>query len=178
MKMMKDLICFFLLSLAITPNSMGHHPVLPQPQQIVYGDGQFELKDVTIGFVGKSCEEDQYAAQELTQFISGAVNGKIRIRESGTAGASIIFERTGNADPLPLPGEKPGPGSRESYKIKVSSDKVIISSPSSAGLFYGVQTLRQLIGRSGEKAVIPEVEIADWPSLAYRGFMIDRKSVV
>lgn len=88
-------------------------------------------------------------------------------------GTSIIFERIGNSDPLPVPGEKSGPYSRESYKIKVTSNNIRITAKSSAGLFYGVQTLRQMIEGTGDKAFIPEAEIEDWPSLIYRGFMMD-----
>ncbi len=36
-----------------------------------------------------------------------------------------------------------------------------------------MQTLRQLIEGSGDKAAIPELEMEDWPSLAYRGFMMN-----
>src|SRR5204863_1054260 len=50
---------------------------------------------------------------------------------------------------------------------------VEIRARGSAGLFYGVQTLLQMIEGTGRKAVLPEAEVKDWPALAYRGVMID-----
>jgi hypothetical protein len=44
---------------------------------------------------------------------------------------------------------------------------------SSAAVFYGVQTLCQMAEGSGAEATLPEVEIHDWPALAYRGTMVD-----
>src|SRR5206468_1041265 len=73
----------------------------------------------------------------------------------------------------PQPDEQPGPDSREAYTIKVTSDGAEIRAKSAAGLFYGVQTLLQLAEGSGAAVAIPEVEIHDWPSLAYRGTMVD-----
>ena len=170
---MKLFLCFFLLSSVLSASATEHNSILPQPQKIVYGKGQFALKGLTIGFVAKPIEEDKFAAQEFSRILSEITSGKIQIRESGTDNASIIFERTGNSDPLPLPGEKSGPDSRESYRIKVTTDNIKINAKSSAGLFYAVQTLRQMIEGQEDKAIIPEVEIEDWPTLVYRGFMMD-----
>jgi len=150
-----------------------HNPLMPQPRKIAYGSGQFKLKRLSIGFVKKPCAEDEFAAQELLRVISNVIPEKILIRKSGVSGAAIIFERTGESDPLPIAGEKTGPDSRESYRIKVTPKGIKITAPSSAGLFYGVQTLRQMIEGSGDKAYIPEAEIEDWPVMVYRGFMMD-----
>ena len=69
--------------------------------------------------------------------------------------------------------EEPGPNSREAYDLTVTERGVKIDARSSAGIFYGVQTVRQLIEGGGSQAVLPVVEIHDWPSLAYRGTMVD-----
>ena len=153
--------------------SRDHNPILPQPQKITYGNNTFSLRNVTIGFSGKASAEDKFAARELASFFSEKSSAKVSVNETGVTGAAIIFTRTGAIDPLPVVGEKPGPNSRESYKIKVTSKGITVTAVSSAGLYYAAQTLRQLIEGSGSTAVIPEVEIEDWPSLAYRGFMMD-----
>jgi N-acetyl-beta-hexosaminidase len=74
---------------------------------------------------------------------------------------------------LPRDGDKPGPDSRESYRIRITPAGGEVRSPSSAGLFYAVQTLIQLVEGQGPGAALPEVDIEDWPSLAYRGVMVD-----
>ena len=85
----------------------------------------------------------------------------------------IVLERTGGIDALPVPGEQPGPDSREAYSLKVTSDGVTASARSSAGLYYAVQTLEQLAKGQARRTVLPVVEIKDWPALAYRGVMMD-----
>lgn len=165
------LFCFhFLIAPAIASE---HNPILPKPQKVVYGKAQLPLNGLTIAFASPPGTEDRFSALELQKILSKITGATINIVDSKITGPSIIFERTENADPLPQPGEKTGPASREAYTIKVTAREVKISSPSSAGLFYAVQTLRQLIEGNGNEAFLPEVEIEDWPSLAYRGFMMD-----
>jgi hypothetical protein len=57
--------------------------------------------------------------------------------------------------------------------LKLRPDGGEIQAASSAGLFYGVQTLCQLIEGAAAEAALPQVEIRDWPSMAYRGTMVD-----
>jgi hexosaminidase len=68
----------------------------------------------------------------------------------------------------------------EGYELTVAEDGVRIRAYAEAGLFYGVQTLRQLLPASAETGGVPEqgwhlasVRIVDRPRYAYRGFMID-----
>ena len=92
----------------------------------------------------------------------------------GTAsGRAILLHRTGENAPLPGPDDAAGEDSRESYSLKVTPQGAEIRARSSAGLFYGVQTLLQMVEGTGSEAVVPAVEVRDWPSLAYRGFMMD-----
>lgn len=170
---MKYFSCFWLLIFALSANAGEHNSILPQPQKVAYGDGQLALKGLTIGFASKPSEEDRFAAQELSSILSKITSTKILVSESQILGASIIFQRTGDLNQLPVSGEKSGPDSRESYRIKVTNNNIRITALSSAGLFYGVQTLRQIVEGNGENAIIPAVEVEDWPSLTYRGFMMD-----
>ena len=55
----------------------------------------------------------------------------------------------------------------------MSQQGVKIEGNSSAAVYYGAQTLRQLVEGEGAAAVLPEVEIHDWPSMAFRGTMVD-----
>src|SRR5690606_27482514 len=66
-----------------------------------------------------------------------------------------------------------GSGDAESYRLTVDEASVAISGADAAGLFYGVQTLGQLVARDGGRWVVPAVEIADAPRFAYRGVVLD-----
>lgn len=58
----------------------------------------------------------------------------------------------------------------EAYRLEVTPREVRITGGSPAGVFYGVQTLRQLVDQNGD---IPCVTIRDEPRYAYRGLMLD-----
>ncbi|BCW57569.1 beta-N-acetylhexosaminidase [Arthrobacter sp. StoSoilB20] len=70
-------------------------------------------------------------------------------------------------------------GGPEAYTLSVTGSGVGLTASTPAGLFNGVQTLRQLFpatlesGRPDGDWVIPAVEIADAPRFAYRGLMLD-----
>jgi hexosaminidase len=69
----------------------------------------------------------------------------------------------------------------ESYDLTVSSDSVRVVAGTAAGLFYGIQTLRQLLPFEAESHLtvsrrvwtIPAVTVADEPRFAWRGAMLD-----
>lgn len=69
----------------------------------------------------------------------------------------------------------------EGYKLSVSPTEVIIQASKPAGLFYGTQTLLQLLPKEiasktvvkGKKWNIPAVEITDEPRFGWRGLMLD-----
>ncbi|HET7101752.1 MAG TPA: family 20 glycosylhydrolase, partial [Terriglobia bacterium] len=151
----------------------AHNPLLPRPLQISYGAGHLRVDGLEIGFASTPAPEDRFAARELSKWLGSRAGVEIPIRESKGSGAAIMLERTGAVDALPGPGDKPGPDSREAYELRVTSRGVTIRAHSSAGIFYGAETLRQLIEGEGKQAALPEVEIHDWPSLAFRGTMVD-----
>lgn len=63
-------------------------------------------------------------------------------------------------------------GGAEAYRLTVG-DKVEVVGADAAGLFYGVQTLVQLVTVTDEGIAVPRVTIADAPRYAYRGAMLD-----
>ncbi len=150
----------------------GHRTLLPAPQQVTYGPGQLRLRGVEIAFASTPSAEDRFAAAELSAAL-GASGTKVPIRDGACSGPCIVLKRTGSVGTLPEKDEKPGPDGRESYRVKIGPTRAEIVAPSSAGLFYAVQTLRQMIEGSGENAALPEAEAHDWPAMAYRGFMMD-----
>ena len=150
-----------------------HSPLLPWPQQIRYGSGQLAVRGLTIRVAAEGSTEDRFAAQSLSDFLSQRASEAIPTSQGEVSRPAIVLKRTGSVDAIPLPGEHLGPESREAYTLKVTPEGVEIDAVSSAGLFYGVQTLGQMVEGEGAKAILPEAEIRDWPALAYRGTMVD-----
>ncbi len=67
-------------------------------------------------------------------------------------------------------GEFAAGGVPESYVLEVTADRVALTAPDAAGLFYGRQTLEQL--RENDGSIAP-VRIEDAPRYAHRGLMLD-----
>ncbi|MBP5135257.1 MAG: beta-N-acetylhexosaminidase, partial [Paludibacteraceae bacterium] len=63
----------------------------------------------------------------------------------------------------------------ESYQIIVTEHFIKLSANTSAGIFYGIQTLRKSlpVGGKASKIAFPAGIINDWPRFAYRGMHLD-----
>jgi len=149
----------------MTPLPAAHKPLMPRPQQIRYGNGRLALNGIAISFGSNPAPEDRFAANELVSALTTNTAGP-----NGNTASSIVLYRTGAVDTLPGPDDRPGPDSRESYTLHISDKGVEVRARSSAGLYYAVQTIQQLVE---DEKFLPEVDIQDWPALAYRGFMMD-----
>lgn len=150
-----------------------HRTLLPKPRQITYRPGNLPLKNLSIHLFRDASREDWFAAKQLSACLSSRAGFEIPIRQSSTAGLTLALQRTGGVDALPQPGESSGPESRESYSISITPRGGRLRARSSAGLFYGAQTLCQMVQGNQQAAVLPDAVIHDWPSLAYRGVMVD-----
>lgn len=63
------------------------------------------------------------------------------------------------------------PGSAESYALRIEPGRITIEGHGGPGLFYGLQTLKQLVRQYGR--VLPALDIEDEPFYAHRGFYLD-----
>src|SRR5206468_1083599 len=69
----------------------------------------------------------------------------------------------------------------EGYRLNSNSDAITIEANTAAGLYYGMQTLIQLLPKEIESKtrvenanwLIPAVEIEDYPAFTWRGMMLD-----
>jgi hypothetical protein len=172
--MMALLLLAVLLLAANAPAQVAEHAaLLPPPQQILYGSQEVRVRGLAVRLPADPTPEDRFAANTLSACLSNRALEPIPVSEGEASDRAIVLKRTGAVDPLPIPGDQAGSKSREAYSLKVSPNGVELRAASSAGLFYGAQTVCQLARGNAAEAVLPEVEIHDWPSLPYRGVMID-----
>ncbi len=64
----------------------------------------------------------------------------------------------------------------ESYRLRITASAIEIDAPRACGIFYGLQTLRQIFFESQkdkEQISLPALEICDWPDYPLRGYMLD-----
>ncbi len=89
------------------------------------------------------------------------------------AGSEALVFRLGRAGATATPGAVPGGDSPERYRLEVSPEGIAGRAATPAGLFYGVQTLCQLIRANRQETALPCVSIGDYPSLRWRCFQDD-----
>ena len=153
----------FMLLSCNTEVKEANYQIIPLPQEIsvMDQDAPFILSNGTKIMYPEGNEKMQKNAEFLASYIKD-LTGKSLAVQAGTDGKGIILQLGGNA-------ENP-----EGYQLKVTSDQVVISGPTEAGVFYGIQTLRKSIPvAQGVDIALPAVEINDYPRFSYRGAMLD-----
>jgi len=61
----------------------------------------------------------------------------------------------------------------EGYVITPDGNRVVVIGVTSAGVFYGAQTLKQIVSGDGDEARLYRATVRDWPAMRYRGFHDD-----
>jgi hypothetical protein len=153
---------------------MANRPVLlPQPQELVWGDGLLDLHaGLTLRVDERAWAPLQAALAALAEDVA-AVGGRLATTPvAAPAGAPLAV---GTAAPHPDSGADL-PEGEEGYSLTVGLAGVQLVARSAHGLFNGLQTLRQLVAQSG--GTIPAVAIRDWPALAIRGIHLDMKGAM
>src|ERR1035437_337842 len=169
---MKRLL-FCLTMIPVTAAMEDHNALLPRPQQLQYGSGTLAVQGLTVQFASPPSTEDLFAAEQLASRLSPSGQSKVEVKQGEASGRAIVLNRAGEGGALPADMESPGPDSRESYTLQVTTQGAEIRGRSSACIFYGVQTLLQMVEGTGAEAVLPVANVKDWPTMAYRGVMID-----
>ena len=158
--MLKPLLawCLGLSILVASTSAMADITIIPKPQQLEASEGSYRL-DAKAGI---DAPEGARAA-EIVAFL----------REAIRAQTGIELSRSPRAHGIALAID-PTVSGEEAYRLSVTPRGVIIQASSDKGLFWGVQTLRQLLPLEHASSVqIPAVRIEDAPAFAYRGFMLD-----
>jgi hexosaminidase len=145
------------------------YPIIPSPAKIEPRSGEFIFTSRTTILAGESNRENAKYLKNLlapgmgfalpTHPIKDGITNAIRLR----------------IDPE-LSDLKEG-----GYQLLVQPEVIDIQAPTRAGVFYGIQTLRQLLPIDLElrkldpqrKWIVPGVRITDKPRFAWRGYMLD-----
>jgi hexosaminidase len=132
--------------------------IVPIPVTVNQTDGFFTLPD-TVTLAARSVAE-QSVAQFLVDFFS---TQGIPARLTQDSSAAIVLRSFVSKEMLP----------EGYYHLVVNEKGVDIFSTTASGLFYGVQSLMQLIQEEQNRWKIPTVTITDFPRFAWRGLHLD-----
>lgn len=171
----------FLLLAAFCPlAALAQEPqLIPQPREVQTTSGWFEVKPETeIVLSTTAAAEDRFAAESLQEEIKEATGRRppAVVSSPSTQSPAIYLERFGDSlasSMLSSAAMRTEGIGEQGYVLDVTPARIIVAGKDAAGLFYGVQTLRQLVYATDQGARIPGVRVRDWPSLAYRGTQVD-----
>jgi hexosaminidase len=148
--------------------SLAAVPLIPQPRNYVDEGEELLPHGLNISSVATNTE-DRFAAKD---FIESLKERGIRIApRAGVPTIRLLRVESSLARRLlKLEGIEFSPAMREEgYVILSRQHDLYVIGATGQGVFYGLQTVKQLITGSEESAVLHKAEIRDWPAMKYRG---------
>lgn len=141
-------------------NVASDYQIIPKPVSLEISNGRFLVDSKTKVSAAANLENEGNYLAELLSHLS---NTDIAFETGSTGNIQLKIDDT-------IENE-------EGYTLSVSYDNIVISSKTTKGVFYGIQTLKQLMPASMETKTadltIPAVSIKDNPRFVYRGMHLD-----
>lgn len=160
MKKLVSIVLLAFLYVSTSAQSDLNMGIIPAPVSVKKNSGSFKL-DKTVVLVSNDVK-NATAADLLNAFIVTKAGFSLREAKSAANGRSIVLTAEG-ADKLP----------DEGYTIHVNNKQITVIGKG-AGLFYGVQSLIQMMPeRQNNELLIGAAEINDYPRFKYRGLHLD-----
>ena len=172
-----------VLLLQLSCTSKPHAPAdlskvtfIPQPVSVTATGSSFELTNGMSIYVQGDSDQAKQTAQFLAEKINPATGFGIAVKTTDKT------PKSGNIY-LTLSANDPELG-EEGYNLTITEDLVTLAANQPAGLFRGVQTIRQMLPESFESAerqdgtghgtvILATGTIRDYPSYSFRGSMLD-----
>ncbi len=165
--------------------------LLPQPKEFSVLDGTFSLNADTLVIIPAQASENTFfAARQLQDEVCRAARLTLPIVKAFAPPRSknVILlacgpEQTAAFGLEPVASSAPEAVTAQSYALTITPARITLYANTPTGLFYAIQTLRQLIRLhynpslschpSSQAQTLPALTIRDWPTLPYRGLMLD-----
>ncbi len=149
---MKKKVILWLVLISFVNFAVAAPTLIPEPKESSFTKSTFAPKRIVIA-------PEQSARNEIGHLLKIFKSAKIPATV-GKSSANVVFIKTAVNNPHKIDG---------AYELTISPKKVVIKADDSAGFFYAVQTIRQLL----EKRQLPCGTVKDWPAFKVRGFMHD-----
>ena len=144
-------------------NSEKDYQIIPKPVELKMMSGRFVVDFKTKITGDKSLENE---GNFLAEMLNTVANSDVNYDANNNGNIILLLDATIDND--------------EGYTLSVTYDKIIISGKTAKGVFYGIQTLRQMMSSAIEfrkdtvaEIAIPAVMITDSPRYIYRGMHLD-----
>ncbi len=158
---MKRLIHLAFLLIFAASVSAQQISIIPKPAEMHLKDGNFTLNATS----SINYDTNNIEISRIAQFFNDYLETVYGFEATENAdGNSISFKIISSLDL-----------GKEGYLLKVETDAIVITASSANGLFYGLQSLKQLlpVEATNTSLAIPCLDIKDQPRFAWRGNMLD-----
>jgi hexosaminidase len=160
-----------------TQSSSSAFQLIPKPRQLKIGSSSYRFRESTrIVVADPRSDDDRFAAQDFADDLKATAQLTAKIGGSNSRQSILIgnVDRPAIQNALSRLGVTvPANLNAEGYVLVVNANEIVVAGKSSAGTFYGMQTLKQLVRGAGAGAFVPAVEILDWPAMRWRGVSDD-----
>jgi len=159
---MKNILSLSLLLTLFTGNIKSQEfPIIPKPKELIMRKGSFILNKECVLKFDTSNDEASRIAGFFNDYLEKVCGFKV---EGDLKGKPVHFKIMTRLNT-----------GKEGYLLKVDSKGIFITASEPNGLFYGMQTLKQLLPAevTGRQLEIPAVDIKDEPRFEWRGNMLD-----
>ena len=154
-----------------TPHPLATYQIIPKPQTITPKSGSFVFSASTQIITSQDTEGLQFLGSYLSEMFDKAAGFSLAQSIATSPDDNTLF--------LHLTPDFQG--SAEAYELTVTSQQITIKANHASGLFYGIQSLRQLLSAAIESNTVqndvawevPAVTISDAPRFEYRGMQMD-----
>lgn len=179
--MIRRLLLFVISLLIFNACSSGSHQppaspdIIPEPASMEVSKGHFRLDRQTSIQADTTDAEIRTVARQLKRHLDSATGFDVAITANRPDTNAIVLQNDPDTSHYV---------NQEAYRLTSSEQNVLITAPSGAGLFYGMQSLLQLfppqiyqtdytLVPQNTKWTIPAVAIRDYPRFEYRGMHLD-----
>ena len=143
--------------------------LLPAPREAHFGATVDLPARIVVSAPGRNAEDD-FAARDLEDAMKAGA-----AKQDGPASAAyrVVLLRTDSAEGKAVLSRTKlafdAPMDSEGYVLAIEPHEATIVASAGAGVFYGVQTFKQLLPLPGAPRTLPTGTVRDWPAMRYRG---------
>ncbi|PYV15745.1 MAG: hypothetical protein DMG21_14130 [Acidobacteria bacterium] len=149
------------------------YTVLPEPQQVKLGQSDFELSAAWRVEVGPGVPPGDVAVETLREELKERYG--LKLDEHGSGPAIRLAIRLDSVSVGDAQDRDKAALAGQAYKLTLAKDGITIVANAPAGLFYGAETLVQMVKVTGATLSLPEAELVDWPDVEYREIFWDEQ---
>ena len=146
--------------------------LIPYPQEVVF-EGEYFVPGAQLSIVldRNATEQEMFTASELARQLETEWGIQSEITHLSSSGSIRLTHEGVPQKITALPEKK----ALQGYELITAADQLIVRAKGEAGIFYGTQTLLQIIKKGEDGAYVPGMRICDWPDIPERACHYDTK---